>query len=221
MPASVTENVYNQLREEILTCALKPGLEISEPEMAERFGVSKTPVREALAALRAEGFVRTFPRRGYQVVPMTFGDMHELFELRSMLEAGAALLACARITEAELDELEQLATVAYDQSEQPSLQRFIQANRDFHTAIARASRNSRLYRQLERNIDELERFFYLGARLRDVNHETRNDHRDIVNALRARDQVAAPAMMTRHNELTRQGLVAQLASTSSFHHVVL
>lgn len=219
--ASLTDKVYNLLRGEILTCALEPGRELSEAELAQRFEVSKTPVREALAKLRSEGFVRTFPRRGYQVVPITFGDMSELFDLRTILEAGAAELACARITDAELDQLQKLADVVYDRSEQPSLQRFIKANRDFHAAIAKASGNERLQSLITRQIDELERFFYLGARLRDVNSETINDHQAIVEVLRSRDPVAAREIMIKHNDITREGLFKALASSRNFAQISL
>lgn len=219
--SSLTEKVYSLLRAEILTCELEPGRELSEAELAVRFDVSKTPVREALAALRSEGFVRTFPRRGYQVVPITFGDMNELFELRTVLEAGAAELACQRITDAELDHLGRLAGVVYDRVEQPSIKRFIQANRDFHAAIARASGNERLYQQLVRSIDELERFFYLGARLRDVSLETRDDHHRIVEVLRTRDREASRQILIRHNEITRQGLIRQIASSKGIGQIAL
>lgn len=218
---SLTEKVYAMLRTEILTCVLEPGKEVSEAELAGRFEVSKTPVREALATLRSEGLVRTFPRRGYQIVPVTFGDMNELFDLRTILEAGAAELACKRITEAEIDNLTKLADVVYDRSEQPSLKRFIQANRDFHMAIARASGNERLYQLLVRQIDELERFFYLGARLRDVSSETQSDHHAIVEILSKRDPDAARAIMIRHNEITRQGLFQALASSRSISSIAL
>ncbi len=219
--ASLTERVYGMLRTEILTCVLEPGTEVSEAELAERFDVSKTPVREALASLRSEGLVRTFPRRGYQVVPVTFGDMNELFDLRTILEAGAAELACERITDVEIDNLDRLAGVVYDRSEQPSLKRFIQANKDFHGAIAKASGNERLYQLLVRQIDELERFFYLGARLRDVSSETQSDHRAIVETFRKRDPAAARAIMIRHNEVTRQGLFQALATSRSLSNINL
>lgn len=208
--ASLTQRVYALLRNEILTSKLAPGTEVSEAELAERFNVSKTPVREALATLRTEGLVRTFPRRGYQIVPVTFGDMNELFDVRTILEAGAAELACKRITDVEIDNLLRLADVVYDQSEQPSLERFIEANRDFHFAIAKASGNERVYQLLVRQIDELERFFYLGARLRDVSSETQSDHHAIVETLRKRDPEAARAIMVRHNEMTRRGLLDAL-----------
>ena len=97
---SLAEQVYMRLRTEILHCQLPPGTELSEAELAARFEMSKTPVREALVTLRQEGLVLTFPRRGYQVAPITFGDMNELFDLRIMLEAGAVELACQRITDA-------------------------------------------------------------------------------------------------------------------------
>jgi DNA-binding GntR family transcriptional regulator len=219
--ASLTEKVYAMLRTEILTCVLEPGKEVSEAELAERFDVSKTPVREALATLRSEGLVRTFPRRGYQIVPVTFGDMNELFDLRTILEAGAAELACQRITDAEIENLNRLADVVYDRSEQPSLKRFIQANRDFHAAIARAAGNERLYQLLTRQIDELERFFYLGARLRDVSTETQSDHHAIVDTLRKRDPAAARDIMIRHNEVTRQGLFQALASSRNISSIAL
>lgn len=97
-PASLMEQVHDALRTQILTCAIRPGQELNEAEIAERFNISKTPAREALAALRQEGLVRSFPRRGYQVTPITFADMDELFDVRTILEAGAAELACTRLT---------------------------------------------------------------------------------------------------------------------------
>lgn len=210
-PESLAASVYARLRDEILTCALEPGRDVSEAELAARFSVSKTPVREALATLRTEGFVRAYPRRGYTIVPVTFADMGELFAVRTILEAGAAELACARITDAELQELQALADVVYDRAEQPSLKRFIEANRDFHAAIARASGSPRLHGLVLRQIDELERFFYLGARLRDVSRETVSDHHVIIDALRSRDREAVRRAVIDHNEVTRRGLFEAMA----------
>ncbi len=219
--ASLSQHVYGMLRHEILTCTLAPGTEVSEAELAERFKLSKTPVREALAILRSDGLVRTYPRRGYQIVPVTFGDMNELFDLRTILEAGAAELASQRITDAEIEDLTRLADVVYDRGEEPSLERFINANRDFHAAIAKSSGNERLHKMLLRQFDELERFFYLGARLRDVNSETQSDHHAIVDTLRERDAAAARAIMIRHNEVTRRGLIDALTRSPKLSSLTL
>lgn len=211
-PVSLTEKVYGMLRSEILTCALRPGQDINEAELAERFKISKTPVREALSNLRQEGLVQTFPRRGYQITPMTFGDMNELFDIRTMLEAGAAEIACARLGDAEIDNLVRLADVVYDRGEQPSLAPFILANREFHLAIVRATGNGRLEALLSRQIDALERFFYLGAQLRDVSVETTISHHQIVETLATRDPVRAREIMIQHNNQTREGLTQALTS---------
>ncbi|MBU1306020.1 MAG: GntR family transcriptional regulator [Alphaproteobacteria bacterium] len=220
-PSSLTEQVYARLRAEILRCSLKPGQEISEAELAERFEVSKTPVREALATLRQEGLVHTFPRRGYQVTPITFGDMNELFDLRTVLEAGAVEFACEQITAQEIERLRELAEVVYRQGESPSIDNFIAANRQFHLAIAAASRNKRLYDVLARQISELERFFYLGAQLRDVSSETNAEHVEIVEALAARDRTRARGLMIRHNDVTRQGLFQALATSKGFVSITI
>lgn len=220
-PQSLSEQVYVSLKSEILRCQLEPGTEISEAELAERFNVSKTPVREALAALRQEGLVRTFPRRGYQVTPITFGDMNEQFDLRIILEAGVAELACSRITDDDLVRLRALADVAYEKNESPTIEKFIEANREFHMAIAKASGNSRLYDLLSRQIIELERFFYLGAQLRDVNQETNDEHREIVEALTRRDSKTARELMIQHNDVTRKGLFDVLASAPKFVSISL
>lgn len=213
---SLTEKVYDQLRHDILRCTLKPGAELSEAELAARFKVSKTPVREALAALRLDGLIKTFPRRGYQVAPVTFGDINSLFDVRTIIEIGAAELAAKRISDQDLVELDRLAEVSYDPKTEKTLSYFVNANREFHLAIARASGNERLVALLERQIDELERFFYLGATLRDVNTETNKEHHQIVEVLSKRDPEAARAIMIQHNNATRQGLLQALAQSSGF-----
>lgn len=218
---SLTEKVYAQLRHEILRCKLKPGADLSEAELAARFKVSKTPVREALAALRLDGLIRTFPRRGYQVAQVTFGDINQLFDLRTIVEAGAAEMAARRITDAQLGELSRLAAISYDPESDQTLEYFINANRAFHMAIARATENPRLEALLERLIDELERFFYLGATLRDVSTETNKEHSEIVDVLATHDPDAARAIMVKHNNATRQGLLISLTTSKNVSDISL
>jgi DNA-binding GntR family transcriptional regulator len=209
---SLTDQAYDKIRKQIITCRLPPGSEISEIDIAERLSISKTPVREALGRLRLEGFVRAIPRRGYQITPLTVSDMNELFDARAVIEGGTIALAANCITDAELDELSRLADVSYDKGTTKNLHSFISANRDFHTAIARASNNRRLVETTIRQLDELERYFYVGARLRDVNNEVHADHHRIVEALRRRDRVVATRIVVEHNELTRTGLLGAIAS---------
>jgi DNA-binding GntR family transcriptional regulator len=176
--------------------------------------MSKTPVREELGRLQVEGFVKAFPRRGYQIVPVTISDMDELFDVRAIVDAGCGELAAERITDEELTRLEELANVSYDVTAMANLGKFISANRDFHLAIASASRNRRLYELVYKQLDELERFFYLGARSRDVNREVHVDHLRIVAVLRSHDRHAARQIMVEHTNATRRGLFDVLARGS-------
>nr|WP_321983929.1 GntR family transcriptional regulator [uncultured Lichenicoccus sp.] len=212
---SLTTKVYNALRRDILACAIIPGQELSEGVLAARFKMSKTPVREALGKLRSEGLIKTYPRRGYQVASVTFRDLNELFEMRSLLEGRAAELANEKITPEKLDHLESLAHVVYDRAEKPSIMRFVQANRRFHEAIALASGNQRLHATVVQVLDELERFFHLGAQLRDVGLETSASHRKIVQALRKGDAVLARRNVIEEIEATQHGLILALTKQSS------
>lgn len=218
---SLTDWVYETLHAQLLTCELEPGSEVSELELAGKFKVSKTPVREALARLASDGFVKAFPRRGYRIIPLTISDMNDAFDVRRVVEAGAIELACSHITEEELDKLQELADVKYNSGEGASRQALVTVNREFHAAIARGSHNERVYQLVIRHIDELERFFHLGARLRDVNSETMEDHRHIVEVLRKRDPVAARQVISAHVERTRQGLIATITSDRTASRLVV
>lgn len=209
---SLTEMAYASLRERIITGDMPPGMEVSEPELAEQLSVSKTPVREALARLCVEGFMEAYPRRGYRVTPVTVKDMNDLFAIREMLEGSAAALAAENLTAEELDELDRLADVNYELGENASVRSFVEANQAFHAAIARASRNPRLHALVISHLEECARLFYMGARMRDVNPETNRDHHEIVEVLRKRDSDAARVAMVRHNENTRVGILTALIS---------
>jgi DNA-binding GntR family transcriptional regulator len=176
--------------------------------------MSKTPVREALSKLRSEGLVKAFPRRGYQVAPVTFQDMNELFEVRNMLEGRATELASQNITADGLRQLSNLADVMYDPSEQLSIRRFVQANRDFHEIIASFSGNVRLQSMVMQVLDELQRFFHLGAQLRDIGTETTDYHHQIVAALKAGDGALSRQVMIAHNDASKEGLMAALTQQS-------
>lgn len=209
---SLTEQAYAILRERVITDQLAPGVEVSEPELAEQLQMSKTPVREALARLCVEGLMEAFPRRGYRVTPVTLKDMNDLFAVRGALEGTAAALAAQNLTEQELDALDRLADASYIVGEDVSTKTFVTSNETFHSAIARGSRNPRLYSLVMSHLQECARLFYMGTRIRDINPETINDHHRIVAVLRERDSDRARRAIIEHNENTRKGLLTALVA---------
>lgn len=210
---SLTETAYASVREQIVLGVLRPGAEFSELELAERLAMSKTPVREALGRMAAEGLIEAFPRRGYRVTPVTVKDINDLFAIRSMAEGTAASMAALNLSADDLDHLDVLANARYEPSEGPTIHTFVRTNGEFHMAIARGSVNPRLVAMVSTLLDECARLFYLGARSRDVNPETNNDHRHIVGVLRLRDSEKARTAMVEHNEHTRQGVLRALISS--------
>ncbi|ANY84805.1 GntR family transcriptional regulator (plasmid) [Microvirga ossetica] len=212
---SLTETAHQVLRARVLSGELRPGAEFSESELADQLSMSKTPVREALGRLVAEGLIEAFPRRGYRVTPVTVKDINDLFAIRAMTEGTAASMAALNLTPADLDRLETLAEARYDPSQGESVQSFVKANRDFHIAIAEGANNPRLLAMVAAFLDECTRLFYLGALSRDVNPETSNDHRRIVGVLRLRDPDQARAAIVEHSEHTQQGILKALISSNT------
>jgi DNA-binding GntR family transcriptional regulator len=119
------------------------------------------------------------------------------------------------MSEADFDQLEQLAGASYSIEEEKSLADFIDANLSFHSMIAKGSNNPRLYNLLMTHLSESQRFFYIGARSRDINVETNHEHAGIVDVLRRRDAVAAGQIMADHVEATRLGLNHSILQSAS------
>lgn len=184
---SLRDQVVTILRDAILTCGLEPGAVLNERELAERLGVSKTPVREALSLLNHEGLVQILPRQAYVVSPITVRDVHESFDLRVILEGAAAELAAARISDAELAELNMV--VAGESRDEP-VAGTLRRNVDFHSLIARASGNERLAALIEKLLGEMPRLITVGY--------VEGEHEHVVSALRERNPARAGAAMREH-----------------------
>ncbi len=188
---SLSDQTYTRLRKSILELDVAPGSSLTESELAADLGVSKAPVREALARLRREGLVESIARSGYQVRPVTVKDARDLFGLRSLLEVEAAgLAASAGGVIDHLRELDELAQAAYDPTDRSSIIQFLSANRDLHVGIARFAGNQRITHALEQVLDQLLRYFHLAlphAKAEVMVHE----HRDLLSAILSGNQIAA------------------------------
>ena len=200
----LAQTVFDRLKRDIVECRLMPGEIIAETPVAERFKVSKGPVREALKRLEQVGFVRSLPRVGYVINGIQVSDVDDIFVMRIALEPVAVRLAMPRLTDADLVRLEQLAAgeqAAHRDSGEARGERLARANSDFHAYIARLSGNSRLQRSIEGLIEELERVTHLLAvKLEGV----RDEHPELVDAMRAGDEHRAAETMRAHLEYGRE-----------------
>jgi len=129
---SIADKVYTLLRREIASGGVRPGERILETPLAERLGISRTPIREALLRLEIEGVVVCNSRRSYNVRTLTVQDIQEIYQTLGILEGAAAAAVAPRLIETDLADLRRLNRMMASSAAQPDLQAFGQQNREFH-----------------------------------------------------------------------------------------
>ncbi len=143
---SVREEVANVLRGAIVAGEMRPGELYSASGLAERFGVSATPVREAMLDLVKQGLVEVVRNRGFKVTEISEADLDQITQIRQLLEPTAAAEAVPHIADGELDALRSLASAIVDAAAEGNLVSYINADREFHLRLLRAAGNGRLVR---------------------------------------------------------------------------
>jgi DNA-binding GntR family transcriptional regulator len=190
------QDAYQRLIAEIRTGALLPGGRLTETEIAARLGISRTPVREAIRALEADGLVVHVPRVGASIRRLTYPEVTELYEMRCVLEGTAARLAARVASDVELSELDAISgEMALAQGD---VGRLFDLNRQFHRTLLDAARN----RFLVDAVQALEKTMLIlgpstmgiAGRIADAQAE----HEAVLAALHARDADAAEALMRKH-----------------------
>ena len=204
-----SDDVYERLREAIVTGRARPNERLIEAELAERLQVSRTPVRESLQRLAAEGLVVS-RRRGWVVLEHTSTEIREIYEARAALEGYCARLAAERATEAQLKEIASLHRGDPKRILKSSRQHLVEVNERFHDAIVAAAQNERLADMIRRN-----RTFYFTFRIAQLYSDEEADasiagHLAIVRALLQRDSNRAERAMRAHINLALAVILAKL-----------
>lgn len=189
MSKSQADKVYARIKADIISHAIKPGEQIVNAQLVERYQVGTTPVREALQRLTQDRFVQPIPRFGYIVSPITVNYLQEMFELRAVLEVAAARLAAERASDEDLVVISDLAelNMADDETDDPRVA-FLNADAQFHHAIANAAGNTRLTEMISRQLDEMTRVMYNAITWKKDSPSHRiSAHVELAQALRDRD----------------------------------
>ena len=185
--------VFNTLRKAILTGELKPGERLLEIHLANRLGVSRTPIREAIRKLELEGLVIMIPRRGAEVAQITEKSLKEVLEVRRALDALCAELACDRITTEEEERLKQACDEFERATETKDATTIAAADVALHDIIVQATGNRRLI-QLINNLSE-QMYRYRFEYIKDENRHDNliDEHRMIYESIIRRDKEKAAA----------------------------
>jgi DNA-binding GntR family transcriptional regulator len=194
---SVADLAYERIRGYVLGGDVPPGTRLGQVELAERFGISRTPVREALRRLTGEGLVDFHSNRGFRVADLGLDAVLRRMEVRSLVEPGIARLAAQRRTEEDLLHLQE--TIVSQEGAGDGISAH-DASRDFHIALARASGNEELVRVLNSLwLVEVGRRL-LARRTADPNwlHDDVREHRAILTAVREGRAADAERLMAEH-----------------------
>jgi len=192
------EVIFNTIREAIILGELKPGERLMEVQLAEKMGVSRTPVREAIRKLELEGLVEMLPRKGAHVADLSVKDIMDVLEIRATLDGLASSLSASRITEEEIKELRHLLQQFENYIEKGSTQGVIKKDVEFHDIIYRSSRNEKLI-QISNNLrEQVQRFRVIYIKDYGSSRELVKEHADILNAIANRDCEAAMKFAQRH-----------------------
>ena len=202
--------VFNTLRQAILTGELKPGERLMEIHLANKLGVSRTPIREAIRKLELEGLVTMIPRRGAEVAQITEKSMSDVLEVRRAMDALCTELACERISEQEIVVLGAACDHFAEAAKTKDIRKCAQADVDFHDIIVRATGNKRLV-QLINNLSE-QMYRYRFEYLKDVSRYDNliEEHRVIYESIRKRDKDAARSAAELHIDNQAKAIIRQI-----------
>ena len=191
--------VFNALRQAILRGEFKPGERLMEIQLANKLGVSRTPIREAIRKLELEGLVIMIPRKGAEVADITEKSLRDVLEVRKALEELAVQLACEKITQEELEELEKAGeNFKKVLNRSKDITEVAEADVRFHDVIYMATDNQKLIHLLNKLREQMYRYRVEYLKNPDVHEQLIQEHEEIVYHIKRREKAEATAVTCQH-----------------------
>lgn len=207
------DQAYEVIKHQIITCRFAPGEKLNEAQVAERLGLSRMPVHNALARLRLEGLVTIRPRKGIEVRPIDPEELLQIIDARLVNECRCAELAAQQVTAAELAAMGDVLRRSETALARRDTEAMMLLDREFHDLIARASRSA-IFCDILRNLhDRAVRFWFISLNEADHQVEVLEEHEAIHRALAARDPAAAAQAMARHIDAFRRNVLLLVGAT--------
>jgi len=203
-PNSISDQIYERLRQQILHGEIEPGERLMQNQVAETLRASRTPVREAFRRLEQDGLVERVPQGGVRVTRLDIEAIQEVFGIRNVLEAYAVELACGRITAEEIGSLKRLVTQAGELlssgelGRETKIKRLFELNSQFHDTIYRASGNSYLMGMINSLRFIVGRLRFLGLRADSTWSRAWEEHAQLIGLLERRDKESAAHLLKTH-----------------------
>ena len=190
--------VFNTLRQAILRGELKPGERLMEIQLANKLGVSRTPIREAIRKLELEGLVLMIPRKGAEVAEITEKSLRDVLEVRKALEELAVQLACDKITEEGIQELEKCAGEFKKILKSDDITEIAEADVRFHDVIYMATDNQKLIQLLSNLREHMYRYRVEYLKNPEVHEQLLKEHEEIICHIKKGEKEEAVRIVCRH-----------------------
>ena len=190
--------VFNTLRQAILRGEMEPGERLMEIQLAQKLGVSRTPIREAIRKLELEGLVIMIPRKGAEVAHITEKDMKDVLEVRSTLEELVVELAIKNVTDEKIEELKCANKVFESAIVSKDAVNIVEADVKFHDILYSMTNNARLIQIINNLREQMYRYRLEYVKDTDYHIVLLNEHKELVNAIRAGKKEEARKIMKKH-----------------------
>ena len=190
--------VFNTLRQAILRGELKPGERLMEIQLANKLGVSRTPIREAIRKLELEGLVLMIPRKGAEVAEITEKSLRDVLEVRRALEELAVELVCEKITDEQIQDLKGAAEDFKASLKEGDITRIAEADVKFHDVIYMATDNQKLIQLLNNLREQMYRYRVEYLKRSDFHQQLIDEHEEIIETIENGQKERAVQVVCQH-----------------------
>lgn len=209
------DEVAERIRELVRSGELEPNSRVNELELAERFGISRTPLREAIKILATEGMLELLPNRGARVAAVNETEIDEMLEVIAGLEANAARLLARRITDSEIADIAELHEAMLEAYEKRDEARYFTLNRQIHEAMMRGAKNATLAQLYAGLSSRIQRFRYAAHKTPEQWRRAIDEHEEMLRLMIERDGEKLARLMETHILGKKEPIAAQYGAMGS------
>lgn len=191
------DKIYENIKEDITNLRFEGNYVITEKELAEKYKVSKSPVREALRKLKLDGLVEVMPHKGYYIASISIDDLKDIFQTRLVLEVEAVEIAIQNATSDDIKELKEIVNINIQTINSKNFIKYSELNYQFHLLIVKATKNKLIENIIEGLLTKLRRVLYKDLQNIDFKN-MKNEHLDIIYTIEKRDTNLARKIMKKH-----------------------
>jgi DNA-binding GntR family transcriptional regulator len=207
---TLREKIVETVRSAIVNGQIPAGTRVAEPELADRFGISRTPIREAFRQLESEGFITVIPRKGAVVASLSAKDISDFYDLKTVLEGYAARCAARTLTEKDIMKMETVNRQMEASAAKKDLRRVLTLHNEFHDIFLKSCGNEKLHSIVQNLVSQFQRFRLILA-IRGKMDGSIKQHEEIIDAFRKRDASLAESLVMKNAQYGKKILLRELA----------